>query len=158
MYPANIIANFFIKKSSEKGEPISPMKLLKLIYFAHGWYLAITDQPLIDEAVVAWQYGPVIQSVYNQFKKFGNDPITECAHVNSALSKRLDSDKVTQEVLEKVWDVYGDLTAIQLSNLTHEEGSPWSEVHKQYGAHRISNYPIDNSTIKEYFLAQGTSS
>ncbi|QLH42366.1 MAG: DUF4065 domain-containing protein [Coxiellaceae bacterium] len=55
------------------------MKLAKLIYVAHGWSLALNDVPLIDEAVQAWKFGPVIESVYHEFKHFGNDVINSLA-------------------------------------------------------------------------------
>ena len=76
-YRSLAVANWFIENLSK----ITPLKLQKLIYFAHGWHLAIRDQPLIDELVEAWEYGPVIPNVYHEFKVFGNQPITETGTV-----------------------------------------------------------------------------
>ena len=66
-YSALAIANFFL----ENHKSISPMKLQKLVYFAHGWNLAISNNPLIKEPIEAWDYGPVISTIYNEFKLFG---------------------------------------------------------------------------------------
>jgi len=44
------------------------MKLQKLVYYAHGWHLALNNEPLIDEQVECWQYGPVISSLFHEFK------------------------------------------------------------------------------------------
>ena len=55
-YDAKSIANFFIDRAKESGETLTQMKLHKLIYYAHGWHLALTGEPLIDEPVQAWNY------------------------------------------------------------------------------------------------------
>ena len=57
-YSAKAVANYFLARAKESGETLSPMKLQKLIYFAHGWHLAVFDAPLLDEEVQAWDYGP----------------------------------------------------------------------------------------------------
>lgn len=63
-YQANIIANFFVKKAQEEQIPLTLMKIIKLVYIAHGWHLAHKKSPLISEPVEAWPYGPVVPSVY----------------------------------------------------------------------------------------------
>ena len=49
----------------------TPMHVLKLTYLCHGWMLGIYDHALINEPVEAWQYGPVVPSLYHKYKKFG---------------------------------------------------------------------------------------
>ncbi|MCL6584270.1 MAG: DUF4065 domain-containing protein [bacterium] len=113
-YDAKAIANYFLDLAKSKGEKLTLMKLLKLIYFAHGWHLAITGKPLIDEQVEAWQYGPVIPSVYHEFKGFGNQPITR-SEIDPQLLKLFDievpaiheDDSFTKSLLNKIWDTYG---------------------------------------------------
>jgi uncharacterized phage-associated protein len=51
------------------------MKLIKTVFIAHGFYLASKDKPLVNEFVQAWKYGPVIDSVYHEFKGLGHKPI-----------------------------------------------------------------------------------
>ena len=71
MYPSAAIANEFLTLSFSDQKLVSPMKLLKLVYLAHGWHLAIKGKPLIDEQIQAWDYGPVIQNLYHEIKGFG---------------------------------------------------------------------------------------
>ena len=40
-YPAKVIGKCFLDKAEQSGTTLTPMKLQKLIYYAHGWYLAI---------------------------------------------------------------------------------------------------------------------
>jgi len=78
-YPALAIANEFIKVARERNKQLTPMELLKLVYFAHGWYLALSGVPLINEPVQAWRFGPVIPSIYHAFKRYGSGPIIALA-------------------------------------------------------------------------------
>lgn len=81
------IANYFIELAKNDDNLVSPMKLQKLVYFAHGWCLALADKPLINEKVEAWQYGPVVGSLYREFKKYGNEgitsPVVELKHLKA---------------------------------------------------------------------------
>ncbi|MBY0545082.1 MAG: DUF4065 domain-containing protein [Gammaproteobacteria bacterium] len=129
------------------------MKLIKLIYFAYGWHLAIVGKRLINEPVCAWRYGPVIESVYQDFKKYGNGPITEetSNRIDDKQVGQLMTDEVALALLDKIWDVYGVYDGIQLSNLTHEPDSPWYEAwHAQKGKSH-HNFNIDDQLIKAYF-------
>src|SRR5215510_7158653 len=74
-YDSKAAANWFL----DLGQPLTPMKLQKLVYFAHGWSLALTGVPLIKDAVEAWRYGPVIPALYHEFKHNGARPITDRA-------------------------------------------------------------------------------
>src|SRR5438552_18215648 len=75
-YDPKAIANFFIETAAAEGKKLTPLQLIKLVYFAHGWYLGLTGEPLIDEPPEAWRYGPVIPSLYHALKDYGNGAIT----------------------------------------------------------------------------------
>jgi hypothetical protein len=48
-YPAKAVANGFLRLAKADGKTVSSMKLLKLVFFVHGWYLAFTGQPPITK-------------------------------------------------------------------------------------------------------------
>ena len=130
-YPAKAVANFFLKRARRRR--ITQMKLHKLLHYAHGWHLGLTDEPLLDERIEAWQYGPVVPSIYCEFKMFGSDPIDRLAREHdlrtfeSAIVPPVSkSDRFAFDLLERVWHVYGKLTAARLSALTHASDSPWT--------------------------------
>lgn len=134
------------------GITISPMKLQKLIYFAHGWCLAITGEPLIEESIDAWKYGPVIADVYYEFKEFGSDPI-KGKKPNVLIKKRLLSlkrDELTIKLIQKVWQVYGKYDALELSKMTHLPNTPWLEVREKNP--EKANVTIDDRLIRKYFI------
>ena len=146
------VANFFLQKS-----PVTQMQLQKLIYFAHGWHLALTGEPLIDEAIEAWKYGPVVPSLHSEFTRFGARPITDLAYSdipwlgrNRSVPKR---DLDAREVLNSVWVEYGTHSAWELSAMTHRSGSPWSDAHRRNPD--VRRPVIADSLMEKYFRTLG---
>lgn len=159
MYNPLAIANYFIELAKKEDKLISPMKLQKLVYFAHGWCLALADKPLINEKIEAWQYGPVVSSLYREFKKYGNEGITspavEFKHLGDFKFANIIptvEDNDVKKLLEKIWEIYGGYTGWQLSNATHLEGTPWSEIWGKDGV--PSNTDIPDEKIKDFFKKQ----
>lgn len=124
------IANYFIRKSAESGVPLTPMKLIKLVYIAHGWYLALAGKPLLGESIEAWQYGPMIKSLYRAFKCYGNKPLPLSAATDAVIDDNEHED--VRRLLDKIWERYSRLTAAQLSTITHQPDTPWSQVYDPY--------------------------
>ena len=132
-------------RDSLKLKPTTPMDVIKLTYLSHGWELGWSSRPLINESIEAWAYGPVIPSLYHRYKSFGAAPIKV---VVADHSKSFDPDQL--ETIEFVVDGYRQYSALQLSDLTHERGSPWDITMKRYGVGAI----IPNKLIEEHFAAQ----
>lgn len=153
------IANYFIELAKNDDNLVSPMKLQKLVYFAHGWCLALANKPLINEKVEAWQYGPVVGSLYREFKKYGNEgitsPVVELKHLGDFKFANVIptvEDEDTKKLLNKIWEIYGGYTGWQLSNATHLEGTPWSEIWGKDGV--PSNTDIPDEKIRDFFKKQ----
>ncbi len=158
MYPAVRVANFFIAKGLSEGESITPLKAQKLVYFAHGWHLALYGQPLINEDIQAWKFGPVVPSLYHRLKEFGNNPIEwpigEFSGGYSTMEVVKEVEEKDQPFLDFIWKLYGKIPALQLSALTHVSNSPWDRVLAENGGYTTGNLPINNEWIKEYFIHQ----
>jgi len=137
-YTSKQVANEFLELAKRDGRQLTPMQLQKLVYFAYGWYLAITGERLIDERVEAWQWGPVIPSLYSAFREYGSDPIDDVPgelYFDGAkikvrkfplVSDDPGRDTIARNVIRRVWEIYGKYSASQLSGMTHEPNSPWS--------------------------------
>ncbi|MEM7627631.1 MAG: type II toxin-antitoxin system antitoxin SocA domain-containing protein [Planctomycetota bacterium] len=156
-YDPKAVANAFLDRADRDGVRMTPMKLLKLLYIAHGWHLATQNQPLINEPILAWQYGPVIRSVYNEFKSFGGSSITGRALAYESSSgwpsvAALNPSTATADVLERVWNAYGGYTGPQLMHLTHTPDTPWYDTwHVRGGKNRL-NAVINNQDIHSHFV------
>lgn len=148
------IANFFLELAESQGEKISPMKLQKLVYYAHGWYAGHTNRPLIDESVEAWQYGPVIPSLYHEFKRFGAGMITSKACSGEYFDPApvpSPSDEGLRKFLTSIWKSYGKFTGIALSEMTHAKGTPWEQTWNANPGVKGVDIPFEK--IAEHFKA-----
>ena len=129
MYNVLEIANKIIAKGCEDanngGELISNMKLQKLLYYMQGFHLAYFDEPLFNEEIEAWMYGPVVPVMYEYFQGYDNNGITYDGEVISLMPKE-------ERLFNDVFRVYGKFSAIGLMNLTHKE-SPWAQTPTGHG-------------------------
>ena len=146
--PAHI-ANFFLWRADEEDiKNITLLKLIKLVYFAYGWYLAVYNKKLFNEKIEAWRYGPVIPSIYHEFKEFGNDPVCRYAVEFTPETGEFDypiidkNDEEAIQVLEAVWNVYKERNGTELSRVTHDFQSPWSHSYIQGKNNEISDAQI----------------
>jgi len=132
------VAHYFLRKANGR---LTPLQVQKLVYYAHGWSLAVFDAPLSAESVEVWPYGPAVASVYHEFKQYGANIIGRYSR------KELNGFSPEQEaLLDRVWDQYGNLDGIQLSMLTHKPGSPWDKAFQNHERF------IREQLIKDYFL------
>jgi len=124
------------------------MQVLKLVYLCHGWMLGLHGQELISDDVEAWQYGPVIPSLYHAMKHYRASPVT------STLEQPVDEPEFSAEevdLIRQVFEQYGDYTGPQLSTITHKSGSPWHQIWNS------SDDEIPNPIIRAHYeeLASG---
>lgn len=157
------IANFFLELAASSGTPLDPMKLQKLVYYANGWYAGYRKQPLLNEPIEAWPYGPVIPSLYHEFKGYGSDPIRHPATEWNSEAKDFNPvappvDQDLRTFLSNIWRSYGGYTGIKLSEMTHAPGGPWDVTWRRSGGMRGVDIPTE--LIADHFataIAQANS-
>ncbi len=152
MHSARSIANSFLDIANIAGKQLTNMQLQKLVYFAHGWHLALKGEPLLTDAVKAWTFGPVIPPLYNSLRMYGTGIVTE-----PIKRKNLDTGEIAEvrepeseyvkSLLQRTWQVYGHMTGSQMSYLTHESGTPWEIAWKKEKFSIISD-----ELIRQHFL------
>src|ERR1700730_5601623 len=156
MHSPLAIANEFIKRALAAGKKLTPMQLQKLLYLAHGWNLAVTGNPLIDDKFEAWEWGPVNRRLYEALRAFGAQPVDRLLHwgEDSPFSSGEPAGVAIQEmtdeegaVIDRSWRAYGDYPAFALSALTHEQGTPWAKTYR-----KGRNRAVSNNEIQEYFI------
>lgn len=149
-YDSRVVANSFLELASKEGRSIDPMKLQKLVYISHGYFLGAYDTPLIMDDVQAWDYGPVIPVLYRETKRFGRNPITEFYEEYNPSASAYEIPLTRDDensFLALIWRVYGQYDAGYLSKLTHQEGTPWSEVYQE----GIRGLVIPNHVIQKHY-------
>lgn len=167
-YSAIAVANAFIEKAKKhKISDLTPMKLQKLVFFAHAWALASSNKPLIKDKILAWKYGPVIESIYHEFKRYGSNNITtpgteflwdddphSVVKAKYVATTVPESDDYANVIIDLILDVYGDKSAIYLSNLTHKQGSAWEVTREHHRDGECRGYEIPDSVIRKSTLKE----
>ncbi len=125
------------------------MWLQKLTYMAHGWNLAINQEPLISQDPEAWDNGPVFRAIWDHIKQYGyGREHSELIDPGAQAPFRADLTASERQVIEHVWLKYRHLGARELSDLTHQPGTPWSNAYL-----RARNATLSNTEIREHFSA-----
>lgn len=91
-----------------EGEPMTPARLHKLLYYCQGWYLAWYARPLFAERIEAQRYGPVVPEL--------DDATVAVTPLTAAEAA----------AVEQVWGEYGRYSAAGLREKTQRE-RPWVE-------------------------------
>ncbi len=149
------IANEFMKRAQAEGRQLTHMHLQKLVYIAHGWNLAVNNEPLVDEPFEAWDYGPVLPSLYRALKKYGSGTVQHWIRRGDDTPYLDDDGDVfttrllpsEEDIVDQIWSEFKAFKAFQLSALTHKDRSPWKRIYDREG----QSAPIPDNDIQDYF-------
>lgn len=158
MYKIEQIADWFIARSradvkmDDYAEPISKMKLQKLLYFTQGTNLAVNGERLFDSPLYAFQHGPVTSEIQHKYAdkdlpEFSND-VSDVREVELADNyDQISKDEKASEVLNFVWDEYSPYTASTLRRISHDANGPWAKVYNS----KESWIKMSDQDIETYF-------
>ena len=159
-YPSAAVANSFLEQAKAAGAAVDPLKLQKLVYFGHGWHLAYDQGALSAEDAQAWSYGPVFPDLYHSLKSWGSGAVLEPAAVFRVAAGTFrwetpqlpSSEHFSLLLIKRVWEVYGKMSGLALSQLTHAHDGPWQVTRAKNPG--IRGPAISNELIRQYFQAQ----
>ncbi len=157
-YRVEAIANEFVKRAQAEGRALTNMQLQKLPYIAHGWGLALTGSDLVSEEPRAFPYGPVYRGLYDALKRYGAGQVKDFIHEGDGAAAfgfdgergeiiAADLSEGDKRLLDAVWDAYKNFSAYKLSEMTHQEDSPWTITTKEKGLYQ----PISKELILKHF-------
>ena len=143
MYSAESAANAFLELARRSRKSLTNMQLQKLVYIAHGYSLAKLGRPLFHNNIHAFEWGPVIPNLYKTLRHYGAGEVKELIPTDAAT---ISEDSLEMEIIKEVWQDYGELSGLELSDLTHRKGTPWSETwrNNQFGV-------ISDELIAEHY-------
>lgn len=153
---AKKIADIIITYFESKGDLVTNKKLQKLLYYIEAWFL-VYSRSIIDEDFEAWVHGPVIPSLYREYKRFGYSPIegtykagetSTGKYFQLLKSAGLNSDQ--KKLLFAILDKYAPLPSYQLEALSHSE-DPWKNARLKCKKFEHCNEVIEKSKMKKYY-------
>lgn len=133
------IANWFLKKQS-----MTHKKLQKMCYYAQAWSYALKNRPIMDAEFEAWVHGPVCRELYEKYK--GNYLVELTADPGFDLH----FSPGDEELLESVFETYGEFSGNALEVLTHSE-TPWINARSGCMNSERCNNPISTEDMKQYY-------
>ena len=129
-YTSVLIANNVLNRSFAERCLVPPMKLQRIMYFVASEYQKRTGRSLFSERFETWQYGPVLRSVYSEFRPFAGRDITRFSKnaKNKALMIDEGADPALQRALDVVWATSKRLSPVALSRITQMKNSAWDKA------------------------------
>ena len=157
MYPAAAVADALLEKAWAEGRTLNHMQLQKLVYMAHGWHLAVTTEPLIEDTVEAWTFGPIIPTLYDDLKRYGTDPVPKPVawwdgRAGQFSARAPEFPEATADVINRVWEGYKNMSDLQLSTLAHRKGTPWYDLLGELPERKRREVPIPDGNIRDYYV------
>lgn len=138
------VADFFVDFANQcDDDSMTNLKLNKLLYYAQGHYAALTGRKLFNDDIEAWDFGPVVPSVYHKYKICGRNRIAD-------YDISVPDDCFTDEQYSILLDVareYAKFAGSYLVEKTHQFGTPW----KNHWSEDKRNIVIPIDEIKSYF-------
>ncbi len=144
---AEIIADYILCHFRDRGDPISQLRLQKLVFYIQAWHLALYEEPLFEDHFEAWIHGPVVRGLYMKFKDFSWKPITDISECPSL-------PREVEEHIQEVLKVYGDFTAEDLEYMVHRE-RPWILARGDLHPLEPSTTLIDESHMMKFYQEMG---
>ena len=145
MLKAQDLAKYIRTKCTLDGKPIRNLQLQKILYFVQGAFYYKFDHSIFDDTIRAWDYGPVIDNVYNMYKKYGSSTIQEVDINFESTFNRESEPEATRELVDIMVESLREIDPWELVRISHEDGTPWkSNYHIWWPA-------IESTQIENYF-------
>lgn len=143
MLHAKNVVEWFIYNNPElsSGYIDENTKLNKLVYFSNLMYHCVTGQNLVDDQFIAFPNGPVVSSIYRDYRYNGLNRIPE--HV-------IDIDGEQLRILNIVNCIYASLSTEQLVQESHTH-SLWKNVEDQIPNNPVISFDHINPELIEYY-------
>lgn len=141
--PVQQVAEYLLDKLDADAEDcISNLKLQKLVYYSQGFVMALMNKKLFNADIEAWAHGPVVPELYHKYKPNGSCGIPKPANTNYEI---LNQYQELKDIIDEVYQVYGQFSAWKLRNMTHTE-TPWINTPQ--------NSIISDKSMLEFFKTQ----
>jgi len=144
-YNALDVANAFLATAQKEGRSLTNLQLQKLVYIAYGYFAGLMNDSLFPDDIEAWDYGPVIPTLYHHLKKYGVGAVTEPLPSHN----KINGGGAEVKVVEGVWDSYKKYSPIELADLTHKDGTPWKTIREKTKGRKHVSIPF--ALIREHY-------
>ena len=123
LYSAVDIAKYVVTRCIEKQNPISNLKLQKMLYFIWIDFYKKTSEELFFDEFCAWQFGPVVPDAYYEFCHYAGRPIFT-AYYEVVLESR------DEKLIDGIIDSYISVPVSVLVSKSNRIGGAWDAIYR----------------------------
>jgi uncharacterized phage-associated protein len=158
MYEARKVCNFLLAHYDAQLFDLTNLRLNKLLYFIQAESLARETDGLIRSHFEAWQYGPVVRTVFDAFKGHESRWISSPARYLDYASgeyRVIGHDDIQvehAELIASVFDKYSGFSTRALVDLSHVKGGPWEVTYHAWLADKTISPRIPNSILRDFYV------
>ena len=137
---------FFLDKNRAKGDKMSVMKLIKLLYLSERECIGTYGTTICDDKLFSLPLGPILSHTYDLLAgktKARQEDWLEWIDSANAFDIKIKDNKTVlrknlgrlsqldRDIMQEVWDTFGSMTAGQLSAHTHDPKKipEWQDPH-----------------------------
>ena len=135
--------------SGDEIDPLTNLRLQKLLYYAQAWSLVIRESELFSDELEAWRHGPVVPAAYHALS---DGPDAEPIRAE-ALAGAADLRGEEAGFVRRLWEAYSPYSALQLSKMVREE-APWLKAWGNRPKDGGESHPISVIDLEDYFGGQ----
>lgn len=134
------------KRLAERsGWTLTNLEIQKILYLAHMFYLGRTGgEPLVAGEFEAWDYGPVLPSLYHKIKIYGSEPVGNVFHSVPDIPSGAEA-----QIIDEAYDNLGKVGASRLVKATHRLGGAWDRHYRRGERHCV----MPNADILAEYLS-----
>ncbi|PAF46249.1 hypothetical protein BKH46_08395 [Helicobacter sp. 12S02634-8] len=126
------VARYIINKAIELEKPISNLQLQKIMYFVQLDFLKQVGKGLIDDDFEARSFGPIVGSVYSQYRVFGSSEL-----FMPEKDAQLDLSQNEQSIIDATIRNSLQLKPWELVQKSHNPKGAWAAVFKNGEGARV---------------------
>lgn len=122
------VGDYFLSlMDDDAGDTMSNKYLQKLVYLAQGFHLAAYGEPLFNEPIEAWDFGPIVPTLFDYYKKYGPNALPKPIGLNLDLYT-----KDVRQLLDDIYCIYGQYASWRLRIMLYHE-APWKKQDDDLG-------------------------
>ena len=136
---AGQMAAWFLGKT--QGNSMPHLKLIKLLYLAERTSIQRNNYPILGDELFSMPHGPVLSRTLDYMKSHGppengwNKWVSPIENNEVSLAREYDPEdldllsEATLDVLDEVWNLFGDMGKWEISDYTHKKCNEWQDPH-----------------------------
>lgn len=130
------VAHYIVRFYNNQNIEITHLKLQKLLYFVQVLFLLQTGNRCFNNDIVAFEYGPVVREVFEEYTGMGRTPLTYNENIRNLEH---------QDLIDGICNKFLIYTPGRLVDITHNQ-RPWRDAFADgYGT------IITDASILNYF-------